>query len=333
MKKIIKIIIQKLMDLKVKILMIFKNNFITLYLKCFCSSLEKYTNNFYSINIRPKYINKDKNYSLKTNDHLKTAIILQGPIYKDFDFTLETVKYYKNTMKNIEIIISTWNGESEKEIQILKNLGVEVVLSNKPKYTGVGNINFQVKSTIMGLKKAEELNCIYAMKTRTDQRYEKNNFLEFLFSLIDGMTSDLIKLFDFDEMDFSETKEDRAKSGKKMKKVLSISDYIAMRAPEVMIIKNYISCKDKIPIENTVKNYWGFVKNNLITLSHEEIGFFWVKYESRLIENNINFNYFENDSGYGKYTWNFSNWFSLYQGYIIYDKNVENYSKQLADRM
>ncbi len=371
MEKIFKNIVRKINNLTIKIFNHISKSYGNFYIKSICESLEKNSDYFYSYIVRAKNANKIMTYPLNTKKEPKIAIILQGPIHREYNYTIETIKLYKKSYSNAVIIVSTWDDIDKVDLDKIKDLNVEVVTSDKPKFTGIGNINFQIRSTKAGLEKAKELGCDYAIKTRTDQRYEKNNLIEFLFSLKDefkigndfeylkqkeriivaqgtsksnmfipyfisdffyfGTVDDLIKLFDYDEMMVSETKADRQKIGNELKHRQSIMEYIEGRAPEIMIIKNYISEKGKRKIENSVKDYWKFVKSNLITLSHDEVGFFWAKYERRFMENNCNFKYFDDGKLESRYTWNFSNWLSLYKGYIEYDSKYEEYHQKKAD--
>lgn len=116
----------------------------------------------------------------------KVGIILQGPIIYQNNFTFETIRMYKNMFKNqnVSIILSTWADQSERTIEDFKNLGIEVVLQDKIEYSGRGNLNYQIITTKAGVLKAEELNCEYVIKTRTDQRFYKTDILEFMFNLL-----------------------------------------------------------------------------------------------------------------------------------------------------
>lgn len=113
----------------------------------------------------------------------KLAIVIQGPIKKDNHFTFETVKWYQNIFPNSRIVVSTWKDEDLKEVELLKSLGIKVLLNNKPEISGMGNMNFQVKSTLEGIKWAEQIGCEYVIKTRTDQRIYKENLFQYLLSL------------------------------------------------------------------------------------------------------------------------------------------------------
>ncbi len=119
----------------------------------------------------------------KIKDEKKLAIVIQGPVLKTNDFTLETVKLYRKHFAEAIIILSTWKEENQETIKEFDDLGIEVLLNEKPSYFGVSNINLQIVSSGNGVKHACELGAEYAMKTRTDQRFYAPNIDEFLYNI------------------------------------------------------------------------------------------------------------------------------------------------------
>ena len=63
----------------------------------------------------------------------KFAIIIQGPIENEDEFTLETVKIYKKIFPNTKIILSTWNTEKQSIIDKFKRENIEIILNEIPK--------------------------------------------------------------------------------------------------------------------------------------------------------------------------------------------------------
>lgn len=71
-----------------------------------------------SFKILPKI--KDTNLSLKYMvDNL--AIVMQGPIRKEDNFTYNTVKYYRDIYPNAKVIVSTWIDEDANDIEKYRN--------------------------------------------------------------------------------------------------------------------------------------------------------------------------------------------------------------------
>ena len=77
-----------------------------------------------------------------------TALVMQGPILLSNDFTFETLKLYRKIFPRTRLILSTWEDENAEELIKIRELGVEVILNNKPNYSGPANINFQIVSAL-----------------------------------------------------------------------------------------------------------------------------------------------------------------------------------------
>jgi hypothetical protein len=133
---------------------------------------------FFTLTIRPKVVENYK--SIISSETDQTAIVIQGPIMYENDFTLNTVKLYKNIFPNSKIILSTWDDE---KVDIFKNI-CHVVKSIKPPNYGRKNVNLQIISTINGIKLASNLGCNYVLKTRCDQRIHSKNLLPYFFKLL-----------------------------------------------------------------------------------------------------------------------------------------------------
>jgi len=146
----------------------------------------KFEDDFFIYKLLPV---KAKDFTL-TSDKMENCpcvgIVIQGPILKENDFTLETIKNYKKTFNNpnLKIILSTWNEEDLEYINEFKKLDIEVITSEMPLKKGLLNLNCQIKSTQEGVKRAKILGCEYILKTRTDQRFYATNIIEFLLNVL-----------------------------------------------------------------------------------------------------------------------------------------------------
>jgi hypothetical protein len=109
------------------------------------------------------------------------AIVVQGPILADRDFTLESVRLYLKIYPFARVILSTWDDQSGELLAPFTKLGMELVLSKKPEFPGLQNINLQIASSSAGIFRAEQLGCQYVVKTRSDIRIHAPDF--FLHSL------------------------------------------------------------------------------------------------------------------------------------------------------
>lgn len=105
------------------------------------------------------------------------AIVMQGPLPVPDNFTYETFAIYRRHMPDVQLILSTWADTPEEYLQPLRTLGVELVLSKKPDYPGLFNINMQLASAGAGIQKAVESGAKWVMKTRVDQRLYNPNVM------------------------------------------------------------------------------------------------------------------------------------------------------------
>lgn len=116
------------------------------------------------------------------DDFSSVAIVMQGPLWSEHNLTIDTLKLYKKHFPGCRLILSTWNDTPEADLEPIKALGVDLVLSEKPKDPGFFNINMQIISAGNGVKEAIKGGATWIMKTRTDQRLYNPNVLSFLIS-------------------------------------------------------------------------------------------------------------------------------------------------------
>jgi hypothetical protein len=100
-------------------------------------------------------------------------IVLQG---KFSDYVNESANYYLELPYVNKVIISCWETD---EVNILNNSNIEYVISKIPQNQGTGRRNYQIISSLNGLKKCKSK---YSVKFRNDQRYfhdSMNNMYEY----------------------------------------------------------------------------------------------------------------------------------------------------------
>ena len=162
------------------------NNMLKKWLKKFFDLVEKPFSNFFTFHLRPKKAERIGIVSDKLLNYPKVAIVIQGPIVYDQDFTLETIKIYKKLSPQAIIILSTWDYENNEYIRRIRKEIDQILLNKVPAEKGVQNINFQIVSSLSGMKRAKELGCEYVLKTRTDIRLYGNNVMEFLVNVLNS---------------------------------------------------------------------------------------------------------------------------------------------------
>ncbi|MFA5247664.1 MAG: WavE lipopolysaccharide synthesis family protein [Patescibacteria group bacterium] len=138
---------------------------------------------FFTFHLRPIKADTVKIAPITFSKLPLCAIVIQGQVLYEKNFTRETLKIYRHNFPSAILILSTWEDEKSKYIEEIKALGIEIVLNKKPTYSGIGNINFQIISTNGGLEKAQEFGAQYILKTRTDQRFHNPSALEYFINL------------------------------------------------------------------------------------------------------------------------------------------------------
>ena len=111
------------------------------------------------------------------------ALVLQGPLRHEDAFTLESVRYYTQTMPGCLLIVSTWESEPAEALDALRSLGAVVVVSKQPSVGGAMNVNRQAKSALAGIVRARELGVEWVTKSRCDQRLCNPNVMPALRDL------------------------------------------------------------------------------------------------------------------------------------------------------
>lgn len=139
--------------------------------------LNKSSDQYTTYRQRPKFA---KNVGTLGDTQLKTepmAIVMQGPLPVADNFTYETFAIYRRHMPDVHLILSTWADTPEQHLAPMRDLGVELVLCEKPENPGLFNINMQLVSAGAGIRKAVENGALWVMKTRVDQRLYNPNVM------------------------------------------------------------------------------------------------------------------------------------------------------------
>lgn len=268
---------------------------------------EKDLTYYYTINYRDKFFKEGKKVSSNNN-----SIIIQGPILRKDNFTINTINLYQKSCKS-KIILSTWENElSQNEISNLKKRDVKIIINKLPKVAGPSNINFQLKSTSEALKYSLKIGSKFSIKTRTDCRIYLNNFdenlLKFynyylkknsklklgstsltrakrLFGISDifmfGTTKELLNYFPqcCHQKEFENFK--RFLNNIKNKDKNFLKDSYSVN-PENFLNYNYI-CKNISKKTNyNSKDYYRCLKNFFLIIDNSVIDFFWYKYNHQL---------------------------------------------------
>ena len=272
----------------------------------------------------------------------KIAIVMQGPIVVKQQFTLETLKLYRKRFPEIIIILSTWDSYSKKIIDLFLNEKIYVLQNEIPKNKGVSNINLQIKSTSEGILYAKKLGAEFCLKTRTDQRIYRHDFLLFMDSLIHNfpITDDKIGLRNRLLIPSLNTFKYRLYSPSDMLMYGSIHDmekFWCIKFDERNLKENpailldwtkkayaeiYLSTTFLKTIRHdfnwTLQDSWDTYKNYYCIFDKDSIDLFWWKYD--YVNENRNYT---NTKRHMKEEFTFSDWLNIYQNNLKVKKGFD----------
>lgn len=300
-----------------------------------CNSYERVSDNYSNYKLTPKKTSSYIPSRIKTDSKPgELAIVLQGIVSTKDDFTLESVRLYKKIFPGAIIIISTWENTAKKVLLELEKEGCVIVLSKAFEPCGFCNVNYQICTSLSGVRKAKELGAKYTLKNRSDLRIYKEFSFEYLKSLVEcfpvsgndiplngriitlsgakgqlfapywlqdfiyfGFTDDLFSFFDlpYDERPIP--------SGldyfKKAFHSWTCEDMCVANVPEVYLTVCFLG--KYMSVDRTVSSYWNILKRYFIIVNPDALKVLWNKYEHSLEvgcmddkSRNINLNEFIN---------------------------------------
>lgn len=268
---------------------------------------------------------KENNYKERLNfkREKKFGIIVQGPLILKDNFTYKSLKNLKENYINNKIVLSTWRDQNKEEIIKIKKLGIYVIENNYPK-NGMENLNYQIYSTLSGIKLLKKFEVNYVMKLRTDQKISKNNVDLFLFNLIKnfpiigdkskqkeriiGINMNTMKyrpfsfsdLFQFGNIDDMELMWDIPLTRKRFTQVdrkrlnCTIKEMGRLPNCEMYIYMNFLK-KINFNFEYNLKSYYKSLRERMLVIDKSSIDLYWFKYsildytKYKILEDKIDF--------------------------------------------
>lgn len=301
-----------------------------------CVAFNRNTRYFANFTIYPKEASDVTSPLPVQTDDYKMAIIMQGEVCTEDNFTVETVKLYRRMYPSCMVIVSTWNTINRACKDELEREGAVVVLSEYPEFTGIGNINYQVTNTLAGIMYAKGLGIEYVIKTRADQRFYRKHLTEYLMQLQDlfplvptikglvqykrivllqgltiaspmlvpGFISDFFYFGQVDDMihffscPLQDVSQTREQRRKWLKELRQKGTLAEYFRESAPEVMLYHSYMERNGVENDneLETYWEFLKNYTIGISWYDIGLYWNKYDSLLQTNKLFGHYVEDDS-------------------------------------
>lgn len=291
------------------------------------------SNVFVSFNLRPKF---SKNYNQISTEKINSnniGIIIQGPVINsnEYNFLKNTLEIYKKIFPNCHIVVSTWTDAKINQNQI-KFKKLKIIKSNYPVKNGNFNINYQIKSTAVGIKYLKSKKVDFILKTRTDCRILKPNTVSYLLSLyntfakkkgrsrlfaLDILTtkfrmfglSDILlfgKTLDIEKY-FKDEYEDAFFKKNKLKKIYNETVISA----EILLCIRYL-INSKINFKWTLNSWWKILANNFGIIDSKNIDLFWYKHEWQFEQR-----FLKNYKNLSSRCIEFSEWLSIYNKYDL----------------
>lgn len=337
------------------------------YIQNIIELYEKNGREFLSIYKRPRTVEGVISIEAPNEINASTAIIMQGQLVEEHDFTVETVRIYGSLYPGTTVIVSTWTLDNPKLVKRLeKEENCVVVLNSYPAHSGLLNVNYQIATTLAGIEKAKELGKKYVFKTRCDYRFYKKGLLQYLYCLINeypldstvccqkyrivagsevrnsmfrpfwladqfnyGCVEDMYSYWNYDMKPID---LDKKEVNKRITDEHMTWNERTLRqlAAEPEIVRSFLYRQEGSLPACTVKDYWSIIRSRFILVSREELGYFWVKYRYRYDEAASSGCYYsENDvKRCLNYNWDFSQWLLLYKGLLRYEERYEAFAEE-----
>ncbi len=290
--------------------------------------------NFLMFHSRPKYARDIKIYSDKLITNPICAIVIQGPIDKENDFTLETIKLYKKIFEDTLIILSILDYEDSDYVDKLRGENIHIVINKKPDHFGPFNINLQLLSSLYGIKKAKELGATHVLKTRADQRIYGTNAIEFLcnleriFPLAQGyvqkeriistntftlkyrpyLISDMTVFGNIDDMLLYWGADLDIRAPFSIDDTLSGREITKLRIAEIYIVTEFLK-KLGHELRWTIQDYWQILADHFCIIDSQSIDLYWHKATQHKFRENKFINYDGENNMRGL---TFREWINLY---------------------
>jgi len=287
---------------------------------------------YFTCHLRPIFTDEIETLPDNFYEFSNIAIVIQGPIIKENDFTFESVRLYKKIFHKSKIILSTWNDEDQSYLEKFKNEDIFVVLNNKPTNSGISNVNYQVISSYSGIQKAKELDCLYSLKTRSDQRIYATNTEAVLLSILKsfplkqpsihqlgrivaislntykyrlysvsdmflfGYTSDLDKFWSPPLDEREKVAPDYLETLGNMEKNLF---------PESYLLTNYLNKIEYTPAW-TISDSWDVYSEIFCIVDKEIFDLYWPKYQNELEYRDVSYDFIKTNK-----LFNFADWLNF----------------------
>lgn len=230
------------------------------------------------------------------------AVVIQGPILEEDDFTLQTVKLFRTTFPASPLIVSTSDDTPPHLLEALQSAGARTITSRAPEVPGPWNLNRQIHSTRAGLEAARRLGATFALKTRSDVRLYAAHVGDYLAGLwkafpldvegrqrgrlvvLDLATRLLVPHHPSDMLMFGHVDDlldywslPMRGSDEELSRTRIFGDFLDYPIPEVLLCEHYLELVGERP-KRTLADWWRVLGQRFMVMDRSSLQFFWKKY-------------------------------------------------------
>lgn len=301
------------------------------------AQVQQFNDFFVTLYLRRKNPEQER-WLAETGQNDRLAIIIQGPIISEEDYTLRTAEAYRAWFPASPIIYSTWDDQDAADLEAIRELGCHLNVSKSDLFPAPRNdaeraqvnVNKQMHSSHAGLLVAQGLGSEFALKTRSDQRIcnpqavralpglmgvfglppgtnqlgrivvsSLNTFALRMYGVSDMFTFGFLK----DLIDYWDGTQDRRST---VSSEGSLRQYANQRIGEVFFTSNFLERKGDV-LEWTLEHYWSELSRRFLVVDSSFLDQHWPKYTE--VENRWAW---RDDPKFAEVT--FAMWFAMKEG-------------------
>lgn len=303
----------------------------------------KFDDFFVTLYLRPKNPTKQTWFS-ETGQDERIAIVLQGPLISEGNYTYRTAQAYRSWFPNSPIVFSTWDNENAADLEAIRKLGCHVLTSQSGDFSereaerGQTNVNRQMRTSHSGLLVAKDLGAEFALKTRSDQRICNPQAVRALPGLMEtfrvgpdinqlgrivvtSLNTFALRLYGLSDMfmfgfldDLIEYWDGTLDKRATVSPEGTLRQYAQQRIAEVFFASSFLERKGEV-LEWTLAHYWSQLSRRFLVVDSAFVDQHWPKYTD--IENRWAW---RNDPKFVEVT--FATWIAIREGRLIPDETL-----------
>lgn len=300
---------------------------------------EKFDDFFVTLYLRPKNPSQQK-WLTETSHDERLAIVIQGPLISDYNYTYRTAEAYRTWFPTSPIIFSTWDDQDAAGLEAIRKLGCNVHASQSDLFPpgseaerGQANVNKQMHTAHSGLLLAKDLGAQFALKTRSDQRICNPHAVRALPGLMEvfdvgpgvnqlgrivvsSLNTFALRMYGVSDMftfgflgDLIEYWDGTLDPRATVSPEGTLRQYARQRIAEVFFASNFLERKGEV-LEWSLAHYWSQLSRRFLVVDSGFIDQHWPKYTD--IENRWAS---RNDPKFAEVT--FATWIAIKEGRLI----------------